>query len=97
MGSASRWPWVAGYLRPLGVTEPPCPMKRILIFAGILLAVGIALAQFALRPSVTEVAAAPLTEQTTGVVKSLRDPPLFSSSPLQRATVALSDGSLVDA
>ena len=73
--------------------------RRTLVLIILVAAVAMFIALYAVPPPViVSGPSAPLiSTKTTGVVKSVREPGWFSSSQLQRATILLADGSLVEA
>jgi len=74
-------------------------MKRYTVILVILaVVIGLAIAAYVSPNRVVVIPGSqPETTRTSGVLKDLREPGLFSSSSMRRATVVLANGASVDA
>lgn len=72
--------------------------RRTVILVIVAVVVGLAVAQYMLPTRVVVLPGPqPVVTRTSGVVKDLRKPALFSSPSLRQATVVLANGASVDA
>jgi hypothetical protein len=71
--------------------------RRTFVVLVLAVVAGLAIVQYMLPAQIDASGPQPTVTQTTGILKQLREPGLFSSSSLRQATVTLADGTSIDA